>query len=174
MVFRRLSLIAFVLLTVASNARGQNLAANPVVTESEEDQLAREVDDPTAILTQLKLQDQYTPESFKTPAQTNEVNLKVVLPVAPLPFLPFKQIVRPTFKVQTLAISQSSSSTITEFADIELLDLFISNWPDPKTTGFGWGIGPTFVFPTGRVPEAGSTRGKPGLRQRSLSGAFHT
>ena len=94
MVFPRLSLFAFVLLTIASNARGQNLAANSVVTETEEDQLAREVDDPTAILTQLKLQDQYTPESFKTPAQTNEVNLKVVLPVEPLPFLPSKQIVR--------------------------------------------------------------------------------
>jgi hypothetical protein len=156
MIIRTLPLIALMLLAVASSARGQGLAANPVVTETEEDQLAREVDDPTAILTQLKVQDQYTPVNFKTPAQTNEVNLKVVLPVEPLPFLPFKQIVRPTFKVQTLAISQSSSSTITEFADMELLDLFLSNWPDPKTTGFGWGIGPTFVFPTGRVPEAGN------------------
>jgi hypothetical protein len=41
---------------------------------------------------------QYTPENFKTSAQTNEVNLKVVLPVEPLPFLPFKQLVRSTFK----------------------------------------------------------------------------
>ncbi len=149
------SLPVFALLILTNSARGQGLVANPVVSETEEDQLAREVDDPTAILTQFKLQDQYTPENFKTPAQTNEVNLKVVLPVEPLSFLPFKQIIRPTFKVQTLAISQSSSSTITEFTDMELLDLFVSNWPDPKTTGFGWGIGPTFVFPTGRVPEAG-------------------
>jgi hypothetical protein len=57
--------------------------------------------------------------------------------------------------VQTLAVSRSDSSTITEFTDIELLDLFLSNWPDPKTTGFGWGIGPTFVFPNGRVSQAG-------------------
>jgi hypothetical protein len=156
MIFQRLSLVAFVLLTVGGSARGQGLAANPVVTETEEDQLAREVDDPTAILAQLKFQDLYTPKNFKTPAQTNEVNLKVVLPVEPIPFLPFKQIVRPTFKVQTLAISQTNSSTITEFTDMELLDLFLSNWPDPKTTGFGWGIGPTFVFPTGRVPKAGN------------------
>jgi hypothetical protein len=118
--------------------------------------LAREVDDPTAILTQLKPQDQYTPKNFKTSAQTNEINLKVVLPVEPLPFLPFKQIGRPTFKVQTLAVSQTSHSTITEFANVELLDLFVSHWPDPKKTGFGWGIGPTFVFPTGRVPKAGN------------------
>jgi hypothetical protein len=149
------ALYASTFLLVAGSARGQSLTASPAPAESEEDRLAREVDDPTAILTQLKLQDQYTPENFKTSAQTNEVNLKVVLPVEPLPFLPFKQLVRPTFKVQTLAVSQSSNSTMTEFADIELLDLFVSNWPDPKTTGFGWGIGPTFVFPTGRVPEAG-------------------
>src|ERR1700682_346410 len=122
MVFRRLSLIAFVLFTVAGSARGQGLA-NQVVTETEEDQLAREVDDPTAILAQLKFQDLYTPKNLQTAAQTNQVDLKVVLPVEPLPFLPFKQIVRPTFKVQTLAISQTSNSTITELADIEFLDL---------------------------------------------------
>jgi hypothetical protein len=149
------ALCACAFILVANNASGQGLTANPAAADSEEDRLAREVDDPTAILTQLKLQDEYTPENFKTPAQTNEINLKLVVPIEPLPFLPFKQIIRPTFKVQTLAVSQSNSSTITEFTDMELLDLFLSNWPDPKTTGFGWGIGPTFVFPTGRVPEAG-------------------
>ena len=76
-----ISLIAFALLTVASSARGQGIAANSVVTESEEDRLAQEVDDPTAILTQLKLQDLYMPRNFQTPAQTNQVDLKVVLPL---------------------------------------------------------------------------------------------
>jgi hypothetical protein len=38
---------------------------------------------------------------------------------------------------------------------MDLFDLFISNWPDPKQTGLGWGVGPTFVFPTGRVSQAG-------------------
>ena len=78
----------------------------------------------------------------------------MVLPVEPLLFLPFQQVIRPTFKLQTLATSQSSS-TITEFVDTELFALFISNWPDPKETGFGWAVGPTFVFPTGRVAKAG-------------------
>jgi hypothetical protein len=55
---------------------------------------------------------------------------------------------------------------------MELLDLFLSNWPDPKTTGFGWGIGPTFVFPTGRVSEAGIMRGR--LDPPPLTEAFHT
>lgn len=155
MIVRTLSLLASALLAVASSARGQSLTANSVVNESEEDHLAREVDDPTAILTQLKFQELYTPSNFQTPAQTNQIDLKVVLPVAPFSLMPFQQIIRPTFKVRTIATSHSTGSTITEFADIELFDLFVSNWPDAKTTGFGWGIWPTFVFPTGRVPKAG-------------------
>jgi hypothetical protein len=154
MTVRMLSLIAFALLMAVSSARGQSLAANSANGESEEDQLAREVDDPTAILTQLKFQDLYTPRNFQTTAQTNTVQLRPVLPVDSFALFPFKQLIRPTFEVKTLATSRGSS-TITQFADMQFLDLFLSNWPNPKETGFGWGIGPTFVFPTGRVPKAG-------------------
>ena len=147
--------LAFVLVfAIASGAYGQDAVSGSSGIESEEDQLARKVDDPTAILTQLKFQDLYTPRNFQTSAQTNTLQLKVELPVEPLSFLPFRQVITPTFRLRTLATSQSSS-TITEFADTELFDLFISNWPDPKETGFGWAVGPTFVFPTGRVPSAG-------------------
>jgi len=153
-VLRTLSLLAFALLATVSSARGQSLGINLASSESEEDVLAREVDDPTAILMQLKLQDLYTPRNFQTTAQTNTVQLRPVLPVESFALFPFKQLIRPTFEVQTLATSRSSS-TITEYADMQLLDLFVSNWPNPKETGFGWGIGPTFVFPTGRVSKAG-------------------
>jgi hypothetical protein len=44
MIVRTLSLITFALLMLASSARGESLAANSVVTESEEDQNAR-IDD---------------------------------------------------------------------------------------------------------------------------------
>lgn len=154
MLVRTLSLIAFALLTVVSSARGQILASGSAGTESEEDRLAREVDDPTAILTQLKLQDLYTPRNFGTTAQTNTVQLRPVIPVEPFSLLPVEQLIRPTVQIDTLATG-SSSSTITEFADMELFDLFVPRWPDPKRTGFGWGVGPTFIFPTGRVPDAG-------------------
>ncbi|HTY54739.1 MAG TPA: hypothetical protein VMB26_06050 [Candidatus Binataceae bacterium] len=120
----------------------------------EEDKLAREVDDPTAILMQLQLQDLYTPRNFQSSAQTNTIQVRPILPVEPSSWMPLQQIIRPTFKIETLATS-SSSSTVTEYGDMELLDIVVSNWPDPKTTGFGWGVGPTFVFPTGRVPAAG-------------------
>jgi hypothetical protein len=109
---------------------------------------------PPAILTQLKFQDLYTPGNFQTKAQTNTVQLRPVIPIEPFSILPFKQIIRPTFEVDTLATS-SGNSTITEFADMQLFDLFLSNWPDPQQTGFGWGIGPIFVFPTGRVSQTG-------------------
>jgi hypothetical protein len=135
-----------------AHAQGDVLASTGA--ETEEDQLAREVDDPTVILTQLKFQDIYTPGNFETSAQTNTAQLQAVVPIGALSFLPFQQVIRPTFKLQTSATS-GGSTTITEFADTQLFDLFISNWPDPKETGFGWAVGPTFVFPTGRVSQTG-------------------
>jgi hypothetical protein len=68
MIIRTLSLAAVLPITRANSVRAQTLTTNPVVSESEEDRLAEEVDDPTAILTQLKLQDLYTPRNFQTPA----------------------------------------------------------------------------------------------------------
>jgi hypothetical protein len=154
MTVRTLSPIVVALFILVSSAHAQSFGVNSGNGESEEDLLAREVDDPTAILTQLKLQDLYTPRNFQTSAQTNTVQLRPVIPVESFSLFPFKQIIRPTFEIQTLATSRGSS-TITEYADMQLLDLFLSNWPNPKETGFGWGIGPTFVFPTGRVSKAG-------------------
>src|SRR6266404_2817439 len=154
MTVRTFSLIALTLFMAVSSACGQSLGGNLASSESEEDLLAREVDDPTAILTQLKLQDLYTPRNFQTTAQTNTVQVRPVIPVESFSLFPFKQLIRPTFEVRTLATSRGSS-TITEFADMQLIDLFLSNWPNPEETGFGWGVGPTFVFPTGRVSKAG-------------------
>lgn len=167
MTVRTLPLIALALLLAVGGARGQSIAANSSNSESEEDLLAREVDDPTAILTQLKLQDLYTPRNFQTTAQTNTVQVRPVIPVESFSLFPFNQIIRPTFLVQTLSTSRGSS-TVTEFTDMQLFDLFLSNWPNLKETGFGWRIGPTFVFPTGREHVAGkhSRQAGPAARRR--------
>lgn len=141
-----------ILMSIVATAR-QSVAADSSI-ETEEDQLAKEVEDPTAILTQLKFQDLYTPQNYSTTAQTNTLQLRPVVPIQPFGFFPFQQIVRPTLKLETLATGPSGS-TITEFGDMELFDLFISNWPNPQKTGFAWALGPTFVFPTGRVSKAG-------------------
>jgi hypothetical protein len=130
-------------------------SAGDASIQTEEDELAREVDDPTAILAQLKFQDLYSPQNYSTTAQTNTLRLQPVLPVQGFAFFPLQQIIRPTLKLGTIATG-SSASTITEFEDMELFDLFVSNWPDPRTTGFGWAVGPTFVFPTGRPSKAGA------------------
>jgi hypothetical protein len=140
---------------ITCSVRGHTITCDSASAESEEDRLAREVEDPTAILTQLQIQDLYTPRNFQTSAQTNTIQLRPVVPIEAFSAFPFQQIIRPTFKVQSIATS-SSSSTIAEFTDMELLDLIVSNWPNPKDTGFGWGVGPTFVFPTGRDPAAGN------------------
>src|SRR5208283_2156598 len=154
MTVRTLQIFLFILLIMSGSALGQNLPVGSYAGETEEDHLAREVEDPTAILTQLQFQDLYTPRNFQTTAQTNTIQLRAIVPIEAFSGFPFQQIIRPTLKVQSLATS-SSSSTITEFTDMELFDLVVSNWPNPKETGFGWGIGPTFIFPTGRVPSAG-------------------
>jgi len=151
---RALALVAVVLLVLAGSAQGQGGAADATGAESEEDQLAREVDDPTVILMQLKFQDIYTPGNFETSAQTNTAQLQAVVPVGAFSFFPFQQVIRPTFRLRTSATSKSSAGT-TGFADVRLFDLVVSNWPDPKATGFGWAIGPTFVLPTGKVRGAG-------------------
>jgi hypothetical protein len=156
MTLRKVPLCAFVIMVgITCSLRRRIVTYNPAYADSQEDTLAREVDDPTAILTQLQLIDLYTPRNFQSSAQTNVINLKPIVPLEPLSLIPFQQIIRPTFTVQQLATS-SSSSTSTEFGDVQLFDLFVSNWPNSKETGFGWAIGPTFVFPTGRVSAAGT------------------
>jgi hypothetical protein len=144
-----------VTIVLTCSIRGSTITSNSAEAQSEEDQLATEVEDPTAILAQLQFQDLYTPRNFKTSAQTNTIQLRPIVPIQAFSGFPFQQIIRPTFKVSQIATS-ASSSTITEYQDMELLDLFVSNWPDPKNTGFGWGVGPTFVLPTGRVSAAGN------------------
>jgi hypothetical protein len=151
----RIPVCALVLIVgITCSVRGHTITCDSASAESEEDRLAREVEDPTAILTQLQIQDLYNPRNFQTSAQTNTIQIRPILPIEAFSGFPFQQIIRPTFKVSQIATS-SSSSTITEFQDMELLDLFVSNWPNPKETGLGWGVGPTFVFPTGRDPAAG-------------------
>ena len=74
------------------SAQGQNSAADASGGESEEDQLAREVDDPTVMLTQIKFQEIYTPENFENSAQTNTAQLQAVVPVGAFSFLPCQQV----------------------------------------------------------------------------------
>jgi hypothetical protein len=112
-----------------------------------EDTLANEVNDPVATLTQFQLKDEFTPAEFGTNAQPNTLQFRSVFAVRPQLFTPLEQLIRPTIQVVTVPRGKSASTT-TALDDIQLLDLFVMPFPDVKTTGFRWGVGPYFVFPT--------------------------
>ena len=59
----KIPIVVVVLIAICGSTLGQNLPAEP--GEAEEDHLAREVEDLTAILTQLQFQDQYNPKNFQ-------------------------------------------------------------------------------------------------------------
>ena len=120
---------------------------NATQTESEEDKLSEEVNDPTAMLTQVRLFEFYTPENFRTSAQTNVALIQPIVPVARLSLLPVEQIIRPTVKLSTTATSPGGH-TVTGLSDIQLYDLFQSQWPHLDRWNLRWAIGTTFVFPT--------------------------
>jgi hypothetical protein len=86
--------------------------------------LSEQVNDPTATLTQAQIQDFFTPAEFGTNAQANRLQGRFVLAVLPHGPLNLAQLVRPTFALVTIS-ENKGASTRTEFADGQLLDLFV-------------------------------------------------
>jgi hypothetical protein len=121
--------------------------SNAAQIEAEEDELSEEVNDPTAMLTQVRLFDFYTPENFRSRAQTNIALIQPIIPVARLSLLPVEQIFRPSIKLSTTATGPGSQ-TVTGLSDIQLYDLFQSQWPHLERWKLRWAVGTTFVFPT--------------------------
>jgi hypothetical protein len=121
--------------------------ADPPPAPVSEDELANEVNDPVATLTQIQLKDILTPAEYGTNAQPNTLQIRSVLAVRPHLFTPLEELIRPTIQVVTVPRGKGASTT-TALDDFQLLDLFVIPFPDVKETGFRWGIGPYFVFPT--------------------------
>jgi hypothetical protein len=103
--------------------------------------------DPTADLTQFKIQDIYTPSEYGTNAQPNTLQFRPLLAVRPQLFTPLEQLIRPTIQVVTVPRNKGATTT-TALDDFQLLDLVVMPWPNEKQTLFRWGVGPYFVFPT--------------------------
>ena len=146
--FRILAVSVF-LVGLADRARAAPMSSllNAAQTESEEDKLSEEVNDPTAMLTQVRLFEFYTPENFRSTAQTNVALIQPIIPIARLSLLPVEQIIRLTVKLSTTATSPGDH-TVTGLSDIQLYDLFQSQWPHLERWNLRWAIGTTFVFPT--------------------------
>jgi hypothetical protein len=145
----RILAVSLFLVGLAHRARAAAISSllNDAQTESEEDKLSEEVNDPTAMLTQVRFFEFYTPENFRSRAQTNVALIQPIVPVARLSLLPVEQIIRPTVKLSTTATS-SGGHTVTGLSDIQLYDLFQSQWPHLDRWNLRWAIGATLVFPT--------------------------
>ena len=128
--------------------------------------LSEEVVDPTAMLTQVRLLDFYTPGNFETSAQTNAALIQPIIPIARLSLLPVEQIVRFTFKVSTVATGPGSHP-ITALADTQMYDLFQSQWPHLERWKLRWAMGRRLSFPLPATTEPAQMHGKRARRQQS-------
>ena len=132
-----------VLLLTSSPGLAQQTASASLTDEG----LAVKEYDPTADLTQFKIQDIYTPSQYGTNAQPNTLQLRPLLAVRPQLFTPLEQLIRPSIQVVTVPRNKGATTT-TALDDFQLLDLFVMPWPNEKETNFRWGVGAYFVFPT--------------------------
>ncbi len=138
------------LLAGYSTCRAQQGASTGVTEEN----LAVKENDPTASLTQIKIQDIYTPAEYGTNAQPNTLQFRPLLAVRPQLFTPLEQLVRPSLQVVTVPRNKGATTT-TALDDFQLLDLFVMPWPNEKETLFRWGFGPYWIFPTATSQFAG-------------------
>ena len=138
--------------TIAGVAEAQT--SHTMTDLQQEEELEREFTDPLTTLPQVLVRDSYTPANFGTNLQTNRLILRPIIPrVPPRSFLPFAQLIRPTFALVT--VPSSRGGTRTEFGDLPMFDVAVLPWPDRQKTGLLIGVGPTFVFPTATSKSAG-------------------
>jgi hypothetical protein len=141
--------VSFIAATVPAPARAQNPAQL-----TEEEKLEQDFTDPLTTLPQLIVRDSFTPANYGSQDETNQFIVRPLIPrVPPRSFLPFAQLIRPTFSLVT--VPSSNGGTRTEFGDIQLFDIAVVPWPNRDQTGLLWGVGPAFVFPTATSTSAG-------------------
>ena len=127
-----------------------------------EEKLEQDFTDPLTTLPQLIVRDSYTPANYGPCTafacirnyETNQLIIRPLIPrIPPRTFLPFAQLIRPTFALVT--VPSSRGGTRTEFGDLPVFDIAALPWPDRQKTGLLIGVGPTFVFPTATSKSAG-------------------
>jgi len=148
------ALVVASLLGRAAAALAQAETPDPNAAEPAAAKLAAEFNDPLTTVPQIFLQDAYGPESYGTEAQTNRLNVRLIVPRIPrFSLLPLVQLIRPSFSLVTVPTGRGSA-TRTEFGDMGLFDLAVSPWPG-RESGLFMGIGPVFVVPTATDESAG-------------------
>ena len=107
--------------------------------------LGEKATDPTAILTQLQLQNLFIPSTYDADGYANTFIIQPVLPMktgwSAFPM----QVIRPTFPISVLTADPDGPlNDISGNGDLVLFDMFL-----PKRQKWGtWGWGPVAVFPT--------------------------
>ncbi len=151
---QRMDVLTILLLIVFLFFRTPAAWAQAEASSPRTKQLAEEFSDPLTTLPQVFVQDAYSPANYGTEAQTNRVIIRAIVPRIPrYSLLPFVQLIRPSFFIQTVPTGRGSA-TRTEFGDMQLFDLAVIPWPG-RETGLMMGVGPTFVFPTATDKSAG-------------------
>ncbi|HKN02021.1 MAG TPA: hypothetical protein VJX23_16005 [Candidatus Binataceae bacterium] len=155
-------LVALWMVAVPVAGYAQTQPATSALTE--EEKLERDFTDPLSTLPQLIIRDSYTPANYGPGPctsqeclrnyETNQFLIRPLIPrVPPRTFLPFDQLIRPTFELVT--VPSSRGGTRTEFGDLPMFDIAVLPWPDRQKTRLLMGVGPTFVFPTATSKSAG-------------------
>lgn len=155
---RRLRTLPVVLLVISSISltivRFVHAQIVPTSPESEEQKLEQDFTDPLTTLPQVVVRDSFSPANYGTNDETNELIIRPIIPrIPPRTFLPFIQLIRPTFTLITTPSARGG--TRTEFGDLAMFDVAVLPWPDRDKTGLLIGVGPTFVFPTATSRSAG-------------------
>ncbi len=153
---RRIARIAryFLVLVVLRICVRAGLAEAQTTSSAEEEKLEQAFTNPLTDFPQVVFRDSYSPATYGTNVQTNQVIIRPIFPRLPaFTLLPFPQLVRPTFALVTVPSSRGGSRT--EFGDLPLFDLAVLPWPDYKKIPILLGVGPDFVFPTATSRSAG-------------------
>ncbi len=145
--------LASACVTVAVMGLAHAQTSAPTSELDEQLQLERDFTDPLTTLPQLTLRDAYSPATYGTDVETNQVILRPIIPrVPPQTLLPVPQLIRPTLALVT--IPDRGGGTRTEFGDMQVFDVAVLPWP-ARESGLVLGIGPMFVLPTATSLGAG-------------------
>jgi hypothetical protein len=124
------------------------------IAQSPEETLEQDFTDPLTTLPQIIIRDSYSPATYGTHVETNQLVLRPIIPrIPPNTLLPFIQLIRPTFSLVTVPSSRGGSRT--EFGDLPLFDLAVIPWRAGLKSGLLMALGPAFVFPTATSKSAG-------------------
>ncbi len=80
----------------------QAAAQSPAKPQESLEALTTDANDPTAILAQLKIEEDYTPDEYDTQAEPNTIQIQPVIPIRPFPLMSLQRLIGPTFKVKTI------------------------------------------------------------------------